>query len=122
MTNNSLVLIHQHCFNFFVQVSVGPFTIIKSIDSLIEALADVLSKEQRGFTLSTKNIGNNIFRPITYCIIDPTICSWLCNTEGGKKIKHSYQLLLLLSISSVACAVRPARCVHEVAETVSREL
>ncbi|KAM6922079.1 adhesion G protein-coupled receptor D2 [Xenentodon cancila] len=37
-------------------VSVGPFTIVKSIDGLTEALADVLSAEQRGFTLSTKNI------------------------------------------------------------------
>ncbi|XP_061594472.1 adhesion G-protein coupled receptor D2 isoform X2 [Cololabis saira] len=37
-------------------VSVGPFTIVKSIDGLTEALADVLSEEERGFTLSTKNI------------------------------------------------------------------
>ncbi|XP_054871865.1 adhesion G-protein coupled receptor D2 isoform X2 [Amphiprion ocellaris] len=37
-------------------VSVGPFTIVKSIDNLIEALADMLSAEGRGFTLSTKNI------------------------------------------------------------------
>ncbi|XP_038147573.1 adhesion G-protein coupled receptor D2 [Cyprinodon tularosa] len=37
-------------------VNIGPFTIIKSIDSLTEALADSLSIEQRGFTLSTKNI------------------------------------------------------------------
>ncbi|XP_035996967.1 adhesion G-protein coupled receptor D2 isoform X2 [Fundulus heteroclitus] len=36
--------------------SVGPFTVIKSIDSLTEALADTLSAEQRGVTLSTKNI------------------------------------------------------------------
>nr|XP_019953882.1 PREDICTED: adhesion G-protein coupled receptor D2-like [Paralichthys olivaceus] len=37
-------------------VSVGPFTIVKSIDGLTEALADMLSAERRGFTLSTKNI------------------------------------------------------------------
>uniref|UniRef100_A0A096M0M3 Adhesion G protein-coupled receptor D2 n=1 Tax=Poecilia formosa TaxID=48698 RepID=A0A096M0M3_POEFO len=37
-------------------VNSGPFTIIKSIDSLTEALADTLSVQQRGFTLSTKNI------------------------------------------------------------------
>ncbi|XP_039985674.1 adhesion G-protein coupled receptor D2 isoform X2 [Xiphias gladius] len=37
-------------------VSVGPFTIVKSIDRLNEALADMLSAERRGFTLSTKNI------------------------------------------------------------------
>lgn len=37
-------------------VSVGPFTIVKSIDHLTEALADMLSAEGRGFTLSTKNI------------------------------------------------------------------
>ncbi|KAF7658814.1 hypothetical protein LDENG_00007710 [Lucifuga dentata] len=37
-------------------VSVGPFTVVKSIDSLTEALADMLSAEQRGFTISTKNI------------------------------------------------------------------
>ncbi|XP_074490677.1 adhesion G protein-coupled receptor D2 isoform X1 [Sebastes fasciatus] len=37
-------------------VSVGPFTIVQSIDSLTETLADMLSAEQRGFTLSTKNI------------------------------------------------------------------
>ncbi|XP_069558395.1 adhesion G protein-coupled receptor D2 [Brachyistius frenatus] len=37
-------------------VSVGPFTIVKSIDDVTEALADLLSAEGRGFTLSTKNI------------------------------------------------------------------
>ncbi|XP_067368493.1 adhesion G-protein coupled receptor D2 isoform X4 [Channa argus] len=37
-------------------VSVGPFTIIKSIDYLTEALADILSAKRRNFTLSTKNI------------------------------------------------------------------
>ncbi|XP_028299668.1 adhesion G-protein coupled receptor D2 isoform X2 [Gouania willdenowi] len=37
-------------------VSVGPFTIVKSIDNLTETLADLLSAERRGFTLSTKNI------------------------------------------------------------------
>ncbi|XP_076007349.1 adhesion G protein-coupled receptor D2 [Genypterus blacodes] len=37
-------------------VRVGPFNIVKSIDSLTEALADMLSVEGRGFTLSTKNI------------------------------------------------------------------
>ncbi|XP_073332565.1 adhesion G protein-coupled receptor D2 [Pagrus major] len=37
-------------------VSVGPFTIVKSIDHLTETLADMLSAERRGFTLSTKNI------------------------------------------------------------------
>ncbi|KAM9848884.1 adhesion G protein-coupled receptor D2 [Aulostomus maculatus] len=37
-------------------VSVGPFTVVNSIDSLIETLADILSAERRGFTLSTKNI------------------------------------------------------------------
>ncbi|KAI3368680.1 hypothetical protein L3Q82_025675 [Scortum barcoo] len=37
-------------------VSVGPFTIVKSIDTLTEALADMLSAEGRCFTLSTKNI------------------------------------------------------------------
>ncbi|XP_044055394.1 adhesion G-protein coupled receptor D2 isoform X2 [Siniperca chuatsi] len=37
-------------------VSMGPFTIVKSIDSLTETLADMLSAEGRGFTLSTKNI------------------------------------------------------------------
>uniref|UniRef100_UPI0037E7626D adhesion G protein-coupled receptor D2 n=1 Tax=Semicossyphus pulcher TaxID=241346 RepID=UPI0037E7626D len=36
--------------------SVGPFTIVKSIDRLTEALADMLAAEGRGFTLSTKNI------------------------------------------------------------------
>lgn len=39
---------------------MGPFTVIKSIDSLTETLADMLSAEGRGFTLSTKNIGNEI--------------------------------------------------------------
>ncbi|KAM6938184.1 adhesion G protein-coupled receptor D2 [Lycodopsis pacificus] len=37
-------------------VSVGPFTIVQSIDKLTETLADMLSVERRGFTLSTKNI------------------------------------------------------------------
>lgn len=42
---------------------MGPFTIVKSIDSLTETLADMLSAEGRGFTLSTKNIGNkNTFK------------------------------------------------------------
>lgn len=40
------------------QVNVDPFTLVKSVDALTEALADMLSTEQRGFTLSTKNIGN----------------------------------------------------------------
>ncbi|XP_047442564.1 adhesion G-protein coupled receptor D2 isoform X2 [Mugil cephalus] len=38
------------------EVSVGPFTIVKSIDNLSVALADMLSAEERGFSLSTKNI------------------------------------------------------------------
>ncbi|TDH08674.1 hypothetical protein EPR50_G00100180 [Perca flavescens] len=37
-------------------VSVGPFTIVQSIDCLAETLADMLSAERKGFTLSTKNI------------------------------------------------------------------
>ncbi|XP_072244890.1 adhesion G protein-coupled receptor D2 [Leuresthes tenuis] len=37
-------------------VSVGPFTIVKSIDSLTEALADMLSAERKDFTLSSKNV------------------------------------------------------------------
>ncbi|XP_030290070.1 adhesion G-protein coupled receptor D2 isoform X3 [Sparus aurata] len=37
-------------------VNMGPFTIVKSIDHLTETLADMLSAERRGFTLSTKNI------------------------------------------------------------------
>ncbi|KAM3619759.1 uncharacterized protein V6R79_013108 [Siganus canaliculatus] len=37
-------------------VSVGPFTIIKSIDNLTETLTHMLSAEGRGFYLSTKNI------------------------------------------------------------------
>ncbi|XP_035509235.1 adhesion G-protein coupled receptor D2 [Morone saxatilis] len=37
-------------------VSVGPFTIVKSIDNVTETLADMLSAEGRGFSLSTKNI------------------------------------------------------------------
>ncbi len=37
---------------------MGPFTVVKSIDNLTETLADMLSAERRGFTLSTKNIGN----------------------------------------------------------------
>ncbi|XP_054459470.1 adhesion G-protein coupled receptor D2 [Anoplopoma fimbria] len=38
-------------------ISVGPFHIVQSIDRLTETLADMLSIERRGFTLSTKNIG-----------------------------------------------------------------
>ncbi|KAM8874688.1 adhesion G protein-coupled receptor D2 isoform 3-T3 [Spinachia spinachia] len=38
------------------RVNVGPFTIVKSIDKLTETLADMLSVERKGFTLSTKNI------------------------------------------------------------------
>lgn len=45
-------------FLLSVQVDVDPFTIVKSVDALTEALADMLSTEQRDFTLSTKNIGN----------------------------------------------------------------
>ncbi|XP_068446254.1 adhesion G-protein coupled receptor D2 [Clinocottus analis] len=37
-------------------VTLGPFTIVQSIDKLTETLADMLSVERRGFTLSTKNI------------------------------------------------------------------
>ncbi|KAK5869766.1 hypothetical protein PBY51_024460 [Eleginops maclovinus] len=37
-------------------VSVGPFTVVQSIDRLTETLANILSAEKRGFTLSTKNI------------------------------------------------------------------
>ncbi|XP_072294165.1 adhesion G protein-coupled receptor D2-like [Eucyclogobius newberryi] len=41
-------------------VNVGPFTIVKTIDSLSEILADMFSKEKRHFTLFTKNIGVNM--------------------------------------------------------------
>lgn len=37
--------------------NVGPFTIVKTIDSLTEKLANMLSVEKRNFTLFTKNIG-----------------------------------------------------------------
>ncbi|XP_034386291.1 adhesion G-protein coupled receptor D2 [Cyclopterus lumpus] len=37
-------------------VTMGPFTIVQSIDRLTQTLADMLSVERRGFTLSTKNI------------------------------------------------------------------
>ncbi|XP_034560198.1 adhesion G-protein coupled receptor D2 isoform X2 [Notolabrus celidotus] len=37
-------------------VNVGPFTIVRSIDSVTEALAGMLSTEGKDFTLSTKNI------------------------------------------------------------------
>lgn len=40
------------------QVSVGPFTVIKSIDTVTENLADKLSAEKSGVIISTKNIGN----------------------------------------------------------------
>lgn len=40
---------------------MGPFTVVKSIDNLTETLADMLSAEGRGFTLSTKNIGKRNF-------------------------------------------------------------
>lgn len=48
----------RHCpvFCSDLQVKVGPFTVIRSIDSLTETLADMLSAEKRDFTLSTKNI------------------------------------------------------------------
>lgn len=42
------------CSNF--QVTLDPFTVIRSIDRLAETLADMLFAEKRGFTLSTKNI------------------------------------------------------------------
>lgn len=45
-------------FLFSVQVTMGPFTIVQSIDRLTQDLADTLSVARRGFTLSTKNIGN----------------------------------------------------------------
>ncbi|KAM8887889.1 adhesion G protein-coupled receptor D2 isoform 2-T4 [Synchiropus picturatus] len=38
------------------EVSVGPFTIVKSIDSLTESLAGLLSADRTSFSLSTKNI------------------------------------------------------------------
>ncbi|XP_029905498.1 adhesion G-protein coupled receptor D2 [Myripristis murdjan] len=37
-------------------VSLGPFTVVRSIDRLTEALADVLCAERKSFTLATKNI------------------------------------------------------------------
>ncbi|XP_054645830.1 adhesion G-protein coupled receptor D2 isoform X2 [Dunckerocampus dactyliophorus] len=37
-------------------ISVGPFTLVNSIDNLTETLADMLFAEGRGFSLSTKNI------------------------------------------------------------------
>lgn len=75
--DNELTVLNQEyhplfCFNFsltlffivgsifLAQVRVGPFTIIRSIDSLTETLADLLAVEGRGFTISTKNIGNKI--------------------------------------------------------------
>ncbi|XP_061635225.1 adhesion G-protein coupled receptor D2 isoform X2 [Phyllopteryx taeniolatus] len=36
--------------------SMGPFTIVNSIDNLTETLADILSTEGKSFSLSTKNI------------------------------------------------------------------
>lgn len=45
---------------FFIQATVGPFTVVESIDKLTGALADVLSAEWKSFTLSTENIGNDI--------------------------------------------------------------
>ncbi|XP_037105520.1 adhesion G-protein coupled receptor D2 isoform X1 [Syngnathus acus] len=37
-------------------INMGPFTIVNSIDSLSETLADILSAEGKSFSLSTKNI------------------------------------------------------------------
>ncbi|XP_057696800.1 adhesion G-protein coupled receptor D2-like isoform X2 [Corythoichthys intestinalis] len=37
-------------------ISMGPFTIVNSIDNLTETLADILSAEGKSFSLSTKNI------------------------------------------------------------------
>ncbi|XP_077440718.1 adhesion G protein-coupled receptor D2 [Vanacampus margaritifer] len=37
-------------------ISMGPFTIVNSIDNLTETLADILSAEAKSFSLSTKNI------------------------------------------------------------------
>ncbi|KAM9763079.1 adhesion G protein-coupled receptor D2 isoform 2-T2 [Menidia menidia] len=37
-------------------VSVGPFTLVKSIDSLAEVVADTLSAERKDFTLASKNV------------------------------------------------------------------
>ncbi|KAM4629239.1 adhesion G protein-coupled receptor D2 [Polymixia lowei] len=59
-------------------VSVGPFTVVESIDKLTETLADVISAEGRGFTLSTNNIdvhmewrrlsqrGSRVFKPSAF--------------------------------------------------------
>lgn len=41
-----------------IQVSLGPFTVVESIDRLTRALADSLFAEGRGFSLSTNNIGD----------------------------------------------------------------
>lgn len=50
---------------------MGPFTIVKSIDNLTETLADMLSADGRGFTLSTKNIGNkNILKEDTDYLLE----------------------------------------------------
>ncbi|CAL8309781.1 unnamed protein product [Lota lota] len=43
-------------------VSLGPFTIVKSIDILTSALADSLFSEGRGFSLSTNNIDVHVER------------------------------------------------------------
>lgn len=65
--NLSLTLFLGLCF---LQVSVGPFTIVKSIDNLTETLADIMPAERRGYTLSTKNIGNkNILTHIKKIIV-----------------------------------------------------
>ncbi|XP_041648002.1 adhesion G-protein coupled receptor D2 [Cheilinus undulatus] len=37
-------------------VSMGPFNVVESIDNLLKSLADMLAAEERGFTLSTRNI------------------------------------------------------------------
>lgn len=43
---------------FLIQVNVGPFTVVQSIDRLTIALADLLSVKQQSFALSTNSIGN----------------------------------------------------------------
>ncbi|XP_055363716.1 adhesion G-protein coupled receptor D2 isoform X2 [Betta splendens] len=60
-------------------VSVGPFTVIRSIDRLSEALADVLFAEQRGFTLSTKNI--DVF--LKWQNLSEEICSQVFKTSDS---------------------------------------
>lgn len=79
-------------FDRFVQVNIGPFTLVKTIDKFTEAFAEMLCTKGRSLSLSTKNIGERTHTH-TRAMIETFGGSWLSNLW----------FLLILSLHLLGC-------------------